>query len=149
VLAVSPDGPQFSDVPLSLADSGGKTGWLYGVYLQDEWRLLPGVTVNFGARFDAVDQYTHETQLSPRINVVREPTGGTTVHACDPAWKIDPLLERAPAGGRKRVKELTRVSGLSEDEGHDQAPFAQRRVQPRLRRVGRGVRRSRRRHCAA
>ena len=31
------------------------TGWTYGVYLQDEWRIVPTVTVNFGLRFDAIN----------------------------------------------------------------------------------------------
>lgn len=48
-------------------------GWTYSVYLQDEWKIWPTVTVNFGARFDAISGVTSENQLSPRINVVWEP----------------------------------------------------------------------------
>jgi outer membrane receptor protein involved in Fe transport len=81
VLPLGPDGAQLSDQPFSIPDSGGKTGWLYGVYLQDEWKPFANLTVNFGARFDLVDQFTHEKQLSPRLNVVWEPVGGTTLHA--------------------------------------------------------------------
>ena len=54
---------------------------LYGLYLQDEWRILPRLTVNYGARFDVVDEYDHENQISPRINVVWKPTDSTTLHA--------------------------------------------------------------------
>ncbi|HWB48610.1 MAG TPA: TonB-dependent receptor [Stellaceae bacterium] len=79
VIAFNDDGSQVSDIPVSIFDSAGKTGWLYGVYLQDEWKIWPRVTLNFGARFDLVDQYTHENQLSPRVNVVWEPTDSTTV----------------------------------------------------------------------
>jgi outer membrane receptor protein involved in Fe transport len=81
VLALDASGAQLTDVLLTIPDSGGKTGWLYGLYLQDEWKIVPTVTVNFGARFDLVDQYTHEQQLSPRINVVWQPTENTTLHA--------------------------------------------------------------------
>lgn len=81
VIGFNPDGSQVSDQPFNIADSSGKTGWLYGVYLQDEWKALPNVTVNFGARFDLVDEYTHENQISPRINVVWQPTDTTTLHA--------------------------------------------------------------------
>ena len=28
------------------------------MYLQDEWRILPRVTINYGARFDGVSEYT-------------------------------------------------------------------------------------------
>src|SRR5206468_1900195 len=34
-----------------------------------------------GGRIDLVDQYTHESQISPRINVVWEPIVGTTLKA--------------------------------------------------------------------
>jgi outer membrane receptor protein involved in Fe transport len=81
VLPLAADGSQLSDQPINIADSSGKTGWLYGVYLQDEWKILPTVTVNFGARFDLVDAFTHENQLSPRLNVVWQPTEQTTLHA--------------------------------------------------------------------
>ena len=81
VLPLAADGSQLSDQPFNIADSSGKTGWLYGVYLQDEWKILPTVTVNFGARFDLVDAFTHENQLSPRLNVVWQPTEQTTLHA--------------------------------------------------------------------
>ena len=35
------DPVQTSDVPFTLTDSGAKTGQLYGMYLQDEWKLTP------------------------------------------------------------------------------------------------------------
>ncbi len=79
VIALNDDGSQVSDAPVSIFDSSGKTGWLYGVYLQDEWKIWPRLTLNFGARFDLVDAYTHENQLSPRVNLVWEPTDTTTV----------------------------------------------------------------------
>ena len=67
-------------VPLTIVDRGGKTGRLYGVYLQDEWALSPTLTLNYGARFDAVDAYTTENQVSPRVNLVYLPTPATTIH---------------------------------------------------------------------
>ncbi len=81
VLPLADDGSQLTDQPFSIPDGGGKTGWLYGVYLQDEWKPFANLTVNFGARFDLVDEFTHEDQLSPRLNVVWEPVAGTTLHA--------------------------------------------------------------------
>lgn len=81
VFTVDGDGNQTSTVPLSITDSGGRNGQLYGVYLQDEWSLTPTVTLNYGVRFDAVRAYTREQQLSPRINMVWTPATGTTFHA--------------------------------------------------------------------
>jgi outer membrane receptor protein involved in Fe transport len=71
----------FGTTPLSIEDNHAKTGWTYSVYAQDEWRITPTVTLNFGARFDVVNTYTQENAISPRVNVVWKPTDGTTVHA--------------------------------------------------------------------
>jgi outer membrane receptor protein involved in Fe transport len=81
VLQTDDTGAQTSDQPTSILDSSGKTGWLYGVYVQDEWKIVPTVTLNFGGRFDIVDAFTHENQISPRVNVVWQPTEDTTIHA--------------------------------------------------------------------
>jgi outer membrane receptor protein involved in Fe transport len=62
-----------SDQPFGFTDSSDLTGWTYSVYLQDEWRIVPTVTVNFGLRFDAINANTQENQFSPRINVVWKP----------------------------------------------------------------------------
>ena len=81
VFSVDANGNQTSDLPLTLRDIGGRNGQLYGVYLQDEWSLTPTLTLNYGARFDAVRAYTREQQVSPRVNMVWKPTAGTTFHA--------------------------------------------------------------------
>ncbi len=81
VLPVDEFGAQTSDQPLSVQDRTARTGGFYGVYLQDEWRILPKLTINYGVRGDIVDEYTHEAQLSPRVNVVWRPLEGTTLHA--------------------------------------------------------------------
>lgn len=69
-----------SGEPFSVAEAGGKTAWTYSAYLQDEWKLLPGVTLNFGGRYDLSDAYRREQQFSPRVNAVWQPGSGTTVH---------------------------------------------------------------------
>ncbi|WP_439613023.1 TonB-dependent receptor [Reyranella sp.] len=60
--------------PVGFTDSSEIVGWTYSVYLQDEWKVIPNVTINFGARFDAISGQISENQVSPRINVVWEPT---------------------------------------------------------------------------
>jgi outer membrane receptor protein involved in Fe transport len=69
------------DTPFAIADNAAKTGWTYSIYLQDEWRVTPTITLNYGGRFDVVDAFTHENQLSPRANAVWKATPTTTVHA--------------------------------------------------------------------
>jgi outer membrane receptor protein involved in Fe transport len=71
---------QTSDVPFTIVDRGRKTGRLYGAYLQDEWKLTPKLTLNYGARYDIVRAYTKEQQLNPRANLVWNATPLTTVH---------------------------------------------------------------------
>ncbi len=71
---------QTSDAPSPVVVNGAKTGQLYGIYLQDEWTITDALTVNVGARFDAVHAYTTENQLSPRLNVVYKAGDATTFH---------------------------------------------------------------------
>ncbi len=68
-----PDALIPSDQPVGLYDSNDLTGWTYSVYLQDEWKIVPTLTANFGLRFDAISAATAENQLSPRVNLVWEP----------------------------------------------------------------------------
>jgi hypothetical protein len=71
----------YGATPESIVLDQSKTGWLYSLYTQDEWKVLPTVTINYGGRFDVVNEYTMANQISPRLNTVWKPTDGTTVHA--------------------------------------------------------------------
>ena len=93
VLPVDENGVQTSDQPLSIFDSGSKTGWLYSYYLQDEWKIIPSVTINFGARYDQFAQFVSERQLSPRINAVWQPTDSTTLTAGYSRYFVPPPFE--------------------------------------------------------
>ena len=81
VLPADASGAQTSDRPFAIRDGSGLTGEVWGLYLQDEWRLLPDVTLNYGARFDVVNEFVHDRELSPRVNVVWKAAPGTTLHA--------------------------------------------------------------------
>ena len=81
------------DTPFAIADNSAKTGWTYSAYLQDEWRMTPDLTLNFGGRFDVVNAFTNENQLSPRINSVWKATPTTTVHAGYANYFTPPPLE--------------------------------------------------------
>ena len=69
------------DRPIAIVDDGARTAWTWSAFLQDEWKLLPELTLNYGLRFDAVDAFRREHQLSPRVNLVWTPREGTTLHA--------------------------------------------------------------------
>jgi len=79
--------------PMSIADSSAKTGWTYSAYLQDEWKLTPTLTLNYGARFDVLNAYTNAEQLSPRVNMVWKPYTDTTVHAGYSRYFTPPAME--------------------------------------------------------
>ena len=93
VFPVDAAGNQTSDVPFTIISNQSKTGAYYGFYLQDEWKVFEPLTINFGARFDVVDEYAHANQLSPRVNVVFQATKSTTLHAGYARYFTPPPLE--------------------------------------------------------
>jgi len=69
-----------------------------GVYLQDEWKILPRVTLNYGARFDLYyASFDKENQPSPRVNLIYQPTDATTLHAGYARYFTPPPLENVPS----------------------------------------------------
>ncbi len=81
VLATNDQGVPLTDRPLSLVDQSSRTESIYSAYLQDEWKLAPDLTLNYGARFDQFTAYTSAHQLSPRLNMVWKASTETTLHA--------------------------------------------------------------------
>ena len=77
----NPTTGQASDVPVSIFDSSAKTGFLFGTYVSDEWKINNQLTLNAGLRFDQMVQYVSANQLSPRISLTYQPFDGTTFHA--------------------------------------------------------------------
>jgi hypothetical protein len=76
-------GVQTSSHPIAIVDNRAETVWLYGIYLQDEWRphALPKLTLNYGGRFDLYDGFTRSFQFSPRVTVLYQLFEPTAVHA--------------------------------------------------------------------
>lgn len=81
VLPVDDAGAQTSDIPLGIIDNTRNSQTIESAYLQDEWRLLSVLTVNYGLRFDHYHAFSRGSQVSPRINFVWQATDSTTVHA--------------------------------------------------------------------
>jgi outer membrane receptor protein involved in Fe transport len=93
VFPVDSAGNQTSDLPFTIVSNQRETGAYYGFYLQDEWKVFEPLTINAGARFDVVDEFTHANQLSPRFNVVFQATKSTTLHAGYARYFTPPPLE--------------------------------------------------------
>jgi outer membrane receptor for ferrienterochelin and colicins len=81
VLPINAAGVQTNDIPLAIPDNGQQTQWLESAYLQDEWKPLSNLTINYGLRADHYNAYSYGGQISPRLNVVWQAPTGTTVHA--------------------------------------------------------------------
>lgn len=67
--------------PFNVNDETAKFGGLFGVYLQDEWRITNQLTLNAGVRFDQMWQFVDANQVSPRASLVYKPWEGTAFHA--------------------------------------------------------------------
>lgn len=78
VLPTDVDGEAL-DAPFRIEDRTARTGFTYGLYAQDEWRLADRLTLNLGLRFDYLDAYVRTGQVSPRANLVWVPFDGTRV----------------------------------------------------------------------
>lgn len=80
VLRLDADGEQTSDVPLRIGEANHTIGTTFSIFAQDEWKFADTLTLNFGLRFDTLDAFRKEHQISPRVNLVWTPADGTVVH---------------------------------------------------------------------
>jgi len=115
VLPVDASGTPTTDVPFNIYSNASNSGGLYGVYVQDEWRILPTVTINGGLRFDDVDQFTHEHQVSPRLNVVWKATPSTTVHAGYARYFVPPPFELLSSSALSSFAGTTAAPAVTEN----------------------------------
>ena len=77
-----------------IVDDHSLHGLFAGLYFQDEWKICPALTLNFGARFDVFNSsFDNEHQLSPRINFIYQPTDTTTLHAGYARYFTPPPVE--------------------------------------------------------
>lgn len=94
VFPADDQGNQTSSTPISIQDATRIEGRLWGVYLQDEWQPVKGLTVNYGARYDNVDTVVKESQLSPRVGVVYDASSTLRVHAGFARYFTPPPTEK-------------------------------------------------------
>ncbi len=108
----NPTGPAFP-----LVDNGRLHGLFAGAYLQDEWKLFPGLTLNWGARLDAFDaSFDHEGQLSPRVNLIYKATASTTLHAGYSRYFTPPPVENVPGATVAQFNGTSNQSAVTTDD---------------------------------
>lgn len=106
VFPVDDDGAQAGE-PYAIVDRSGANATTFSAYLQDEWKLAPTLTLNYGARYDRFAGYRTEEQLSPRANLVWQPDSSLTVHAGYARYFVPPPFELV---GSASIGELTGTS---------------------------------------
>jgi outer membrane receptor protein involved in Fe transport len=87
-------GNQTSDQPELISDNGNLRGHLAGVYVQDEWKPLKALTVNYGVRYDQATTVVSESQWSPRLGMVYDLGADTRVHAGYSRYFTPPPTEK-------------------------------------------------------
>jgi len=107
----NPTGPAFP-----IVDDHTLHGLFYGVYLQDEWKIVPQLTLNFGARFDVYSSsFDHENQLSPRVNLIWQPTDSTTLHAGYSRYFTPPPVEDVSGSTIAKFNGTSNASAVTLD----------------------------------
>ncbi|GAB6967130.1 hypothetical protein JCM25156A_11670 [Komagataeibacter kakiaceti JCM 25156] len=102
------------DRMVSIHTGNGRTGDIYGLYAQDEWRPLRNLTLNYGLRFDGVGEYTDQHQLSPRLNVVWRAWKGAALHAGYSRYFTPPPFEVV---GGADLRQFAGTSGAAPSSG--------------------------------
>jgi hypothetical protein len=105
-----------SGLPYAIADNTLAQAIFAGVYVQDEWKILPGVTLNYGARFDEFySSFDKENQPSPRVNLIYQPSKATTLHAGYARYFTPPPLENVPITSVQKFAGTSNESPIAED----------------------------------
>ncbi len=108
----NPNGPAFP-----IVDDNELHGQFYGVYLQDEWKILPNITLNAGAPFDIYNSKNYdETQLSPSANNINKKTDTTTLHAGYARYFTPPPVENVSGGTLAKFNGTSNQPGTNLDD---------------------------------
>ena len=113
--SVTPDGGGAANGagPFAINQGQSKTGTVYGLYLQDEWRILPRVIVNYGVRFDGVSEFTSDSQIGPRLNVVWRPATWATLHAGYSRYFTPPPFELVSSSAINQFNGTSAASAVT------------------------------------
>jgi len=116
VFPADANGNQTSNLPFSIQDSSRKTGYLYSGYIQDEWKINSKLTLNYGVRYDGMDEYVQANQLSPRIGLVYLLTPSTTIHAGYARYFTPPSFELVSSSTINSYAGTTNASPVTQND---------------------------------
>lgn len=115
VFPLTATGMQIGEAPETIIGGSGRSGSVGGLFLQDEWKLTPRLTLNYGGRFDWVDEFTHESQASPRVNLVWTATDTTTLHAGYAHYFTPPPFELVSPGDLQQFARTSAAATVNRD----------------------------------
>jgi outer membrane receptor protein involved in Fe transport len=118
VFATDPNGDPIPGQPaFPIVDNTDSHALFFGLYLQDEWKILPKVTLNYGARWDLYyASFDKENQPSPRVNLIYEPTDSTTLHAGYARYFTPPPLENVNTTTIQKFDNTSNASATDQND---------------------------------
>jgi outer membrane receptor protein involved in Fe transport len=112
-----------SDIPVTIADSQHEAGYIYSLYAEDQWQITHQLRVNYGLRFDYLDEYVTENQVSPRINFVYQATPATALFFGYSRFFAPPQEEYIPLSS---VQKYDPTTAAAASDTADDKPKAER-----------------------
>jgi hypothetical protein len=109
-------GDVISDTPITIEDGQDKDGYLYGFYLEDQWQPTGRLTVNYGLRFDQMDEFVIENQISPRINLVYQAAPATVLFAGCSRFFVPAQMEYLPPSSVQKYEDTTAAAPVTADD---------------------------------
>ncbi|MGD0141059.1 MAG: TonB-dependent receptor [Tepidisphaeraceae bacterium] len=111
VFAVDPVTGAVAAFPEEIVDDTRNNATEAGVYVQDEWKLTPDLTVNYGARLDEfAANFDNEGQISPRVNLVWKVNKQTTAHIGYSRYFVPPPVQYVPPGTIAKFANTTNAA---------------------------------------
>ncbi len=122
VFPADADGNQTSTMPINILDGSRLVAKTWSAYVQDEWGIGENWTLNYGLRGDRYQLVRAESQLSPRLGLVWQATGSTTVHAGYSRYFTPPATEMIASSNIAKFEGTTNAVA---DSGNN-TPLAER-----------------------
>jgi hypothetical protein len=99
--------------PINIVDNHNQVAWLLGFYLQDEWRPMPQLKINFGGRWDWMSAFVTQNQFSPRLGAEYEVRRGTILHAGYARYFKVPPLDEVALGTVQKFADTTNAAPVN------------------------------------
>jgi outer membrane receptor protein involved in Fe transport len=122
VFPADAEGNQTSTTPINILDNNKLTARTWSAYVQDEWSIGDKWTLNYGLRGDQYQLVRTESQLSPRVGLVWQATGTTTVHGGYSRYFTPPATELIASSNIAKFDGTTNAIA----DGGNNTPLAER-----------------------